>query len=55
MTPLQRGIRAFKKYADYKKGNPYNPGTSNYKQWELGFNQAYFENLEKVNGKKARD
>jgi hypothetical protein len=45
MKPYARGIQ------DFKSGNisnPYNEGTYRSKDWELGFNRAYFENLEKV-------
>lgn len=38
-------------HTSFTKGNlvnPYNEGTNKHKQWEFGFNQAYFDNLEKV-------
>lgn len=44
---------------DFRSGtieNPFNEGTHRYKEWERGFNSAYFENLEKVKKvEKARD
>lgn len=45
MRPDQEG------YTDFYKGqitNPYNLDTSRHRDWEFGFNRAYFENLEKV-------
>ena len=32
-----------------KLNNPFRPNTAFYREWERGFNQAYFENLEKIN------
>lgn len=29
-------------------GNPYPLNTNKYREWERGFNKAYFRNLEKV-------
>jgi len=29
-------------------GNPYNPSTAQGKEWQRGFNAAYFENLDKI-------
>ena len=43
---VEKGYRAF--YAG-KITNPYKISTSFYKEWERGFNKAYFENLEKLN------
>ena len=34
--------------------NPYNIGTYRNKEWERGFNKAYFEQLKKVKGYEAR-
>jgi hypothetical protein len=38
-------------YRAFKRGriiNPYKKDSSFYKEWERGFNKAYFENLEKI-------
>ena len=40
-------------YEDFKRGNtenPYKEGSRNHKEWELGFNKAYFNNLESRRG-----
>lgn len=45
MKAFPRGIK------DFKTGqvtNPFNEGTSRAKDWERGFNKAYFENLARV-------
>ena len=45
MNIVDRGIR------DFYKGNlinPYNVDTYRNKEWERGFNKAYFEQLERV-------
>jgi hypothetical protein len=41
-------IQHEKGYLAFKRGriiNPYKEGSSFYKEWERGFNKAYFENL----------
>ena len=41
-----------KGYRAFKRGriiNPYEKESSFYKEWERGFNKAYFENLGKLN------
>ena len=41
-----------KGYSAFKRGriiNPYKKESSFYKEWERGFNKAYFENLGKLN------
>ena len=41
-----------KGYRAFKRGriiNPYKKESSFYKEWERGFNKAYFENLGKLN------
>ena len=43
---VEKGYRAFH---TGKIINPYLSSTSFYKEWERGFNKAYFENLEKLN------
>ena len=45
MKPFDEGRLAFKKG---KISNPYNPDTSRYRDWQFGFDRAYFENLETV-------
>lgn len=45
MKPFKKGMMAFK---DGELGNPYTMGTQRHKDWELGFNKAYFRNLERV-------
>lgn len=38
-------------YKDFGEGqttNPYNEGTTKNRDWDLGFNKAYFRNLERV-------
>ena len=38
-------------YQDFGKGqttNPYNPNTPKYRDWEFGFNKAFFRNLERI-------
>ncbi len=45
MKPFHKGIEAFKRG---KIGNPYNPNTTDHRDWEHGFNRAYFSNLKKV-------
>ncbi len=46
-----------KGYKDFTSGriiNPYNLNTYRHKEWERGFNKAYFEQLKKVKGYEAR-
>tara|TARA_R100001460_G_scaffold44205_12_gene80897 strand:+ start:2963 stop:3175 length:213 start_codon:yes stop_codon:yes gene_type:complete len=45
MKPYDAGMKAFK---TGKLGNPYAMNTKQNRDWELGFNKAYFFNLEKV-------
>jgi hypothetical protein len=38
-------------YLDFKRGrvnNPFHSDTMQYREWERGFNAAYFENLKRV-------
>ena len=42
---VKQGMDAFRKG---NLANPYGKTTNKYKQWEFGFNTAYFQNLEKV-------
>jgi hypothetical protein len=42
MKPFNRGV------LDFKRGhivNPFNTGTQRYRDWEYGFNKAYYENM----------
>ena len=43
---VERGYKAFHRG---KVTNPYPLNSAFYKEWERGFNKAYFENLEKIN------
>tara|TARA_A100001015_G_C14914296_1_gene681716 strand:+ start:584 stop:772 length:189 start_codon:yes stop_codon:yes gene_type:complete len=46
-----------KGYKDFTSGriiNPYNLNTYRHKEWERGFNKAYFEQLKKVKEYEAR-
>jgi len=43
---VEKGYRAFHRGKIY---NPYKFNTAFYKEWERGFNNAYFENLRKLN------
>ena len=51
MNIVEKGSRAF------WKGNlinPYNTGTYRNKEWERGFNKAYFEQLNRVKKHESR-
>lgn len=43
-----------KAFATGKIENPYNPGTTNYRDWQFGFDRAYFENLERITGRGSQ-
>ena len=45
MKPYEQGRLAFK---TGNLGNPYEQGSKNNREWEMGFNKAYFLNLERV-------
>jgi hypothetical protein len=45
MKPFNEGIKAFK---EGRLGNPYRENTKEYRDWEFGFNKAYFSNLERI-------
>lgn len=52
MKPFNEGKK------DFKVGqlvNPYNPDTTRYREWERGFNSAYFVNLEVLKRKEQND
>ncbi len=36
------------------KSNPFNVDTYSHREWERGYNAAYFENLEKVKAREAK-
>lgn len=52
MKPFDEGFQAFKRG---NLGNPYPVNTPRNRDWELGFNKAYFTNLERLNGKTKED
>lgn len=44
-------------YQDFAKGNlinPYNKDTPKHRDWEFGFNKAFFRNAERVRENEAR-
>jgi hypothetical protein len=45
MKPYEEGIKAFR---EGNLGNPHKPSTKQGREWEMGFNKAYFRNLERV-------
>ena len=45
MKPYDQGKLAFK---SGNLGNPYQDQTKDNREWEIGFNKAYFFNLERV-------
>jgi len=49
MKPFDEGHKAFE---EGQLDNPYRQDTKNFKDWELGFNRAYSDNLARV---KARE
>lgn len=52
MKPFNEGQR------DFKVGqlvNPYNVNTTRNREWERGFNKAYFDNLDQIEGRKGTD
>jgi hypothetical protein len=57
---FNEGYEAFSRVALLKKkffhqwANPLRKGTTGYREWERGWNTAYFENLEKLNGTRKR-
>ncbi len=53
VKPFDRGFRVFEKGkimypSKMLKGNPFHPHTTAYKEWERGFNVAYYRNLERL-------
>ena len=60
---FERGVNAFKgkQYVQTVKKNkiiatvsPYNPNTMQHREWQRGYNFAYFKNLERVKREEAR-
>jgi len=51
MNAFEQGYRDF---AEGQTINPYNASTSKYKDWELGFNKAYFRNINRAREDEAR-
>ncbi len=48
-----KGYNAFWRGTDkdnYPFRNPYHPNSMQYREWQRGYNKAYFENKEKYNG-----
>ena len=60
LTRAERGLGKYdaplrmqyeKGYADFRKGrvgNPFNDDTMQYREWERGFNTAYYEQLNRI-------
>lgn len=53
MKAFDEGALAFKRGKNLS--NPYKADTSRYRDWEYGFNKAYFANLEVLNGKAKKN
>ena len=60
---FERGVNAFKgkQYIQTVNKNkiiatisPYNPNTMQHREWQRGYNFAYFKNLERVKREEAR-
>ena len=60
---FERGVNAFRgnQYIRNRKGkkviatvSPYNSNTMQHREWQRGYNFAYFKNLEKVKHDEAR-
>ena len=51
MTPFKEGYEAFK---NGNLTNPYNKSTTRHRDWQFGFDRAYFNNLDWVKKKEAR-
>jgi len=44
-------------YKDFKQGqisNPYKAGSKRHRDWQIGFDKAYFNNLQRVKENEAR-
>lgn len=56
MNAYQMGHKAFTR-GGWRKGgldNPFDKDSQECREWERGFNVAYFQNLEKLNGGKKK-
>jgi hypothetical protein len=51
MKPFEEGIRAFKRGTIV---NPHQPDSNRYRDWQFGFDRAYFENLERLEAKSGK-
>ena len=51
MKPYEEGLKAFR---EGDLGNPHKPSTKQGREWEMGFNKAYFKNKEQVLDKESR-
>ena len=49
---FRQGMKAFWSYDLYKEGNPYKKETPGHKDWERGFDKAYFSNRKKIDARK---
>lgn len=52
MSSFKKGMTAFKTGS---LGNPYPLDSDESRQWEAGFNKAYFENLNQVRKREQRN
>ena len=52
LTPFQEGYTAFH---EGNLDNPYNQDTSRARDWQFGFNKAYYNNLGYVKKREATD
>lgn len=52
MKPFNEGYRAFLKG---NLGNPYQVNTKDSRDWEMGFNKAYFKNKELLIERELRE
>ena len=51
MKPFNEGYQSF---LEGNLGNPYQVNTKDNRDWEMGFNKAYFKNKEQVLDKESR-
>lgn len=51
MNAFESGKAGFRK----NEANPFKDTTQSYKEWERGYNVAYFENLKKVQERERRE
>ena len=62
MKAVKQGARAFRfpKFVTVDghkllKGNPYPEDTDEYRQWQQGYNEAYYKNLQVVRKKEQNE